>query len=292
MTIAVLPADATGSVSADAPRMAQENETTRRWTQSEGDFSILGGSSLISHCEPHFHETYVIALMRRGDATVNFRDRHTVWRPGEVILCNPYEILSGDSVAGELTYDVCYPSQAFMREISGWSENIGPAIPHLSTDRLSPADIDELSIVLAAFTLSSTENRSCATAEQGLIDFVRARPFMVEYPITGSEIALVTRVHEAIENASEYRIGVAQLAHSLCCDRSHLMRAFRRATGLPPSSYIRQLRLARALEMIREGGALADIAAFFGFSDQAHLTREFKRVYGTTPGKLARDIVH
>lgn len=266
-------------------------ERRQRWIQSEGEFSILGGSSLISHCEPHFHETYVIAFMRKGESRINFRGRRTTWRTGEIVLCNPYEIMSGDSVEGELTYDVCYPSVPFMREILGWSKHGSPSIPHLLTDRLSSQDIDEFSAVLAAFAASG-EPPSRSNVEQRLIDFVRNRPQMIGDRVPRSDIEWVSRVHDEVERAPECRIGVAELADRLHCDRSHLMRVFRRATGLPPSSYIRQLRLARALEIIRSGAALADTAAFFGFSDQAHLTREFKRVYGTTPGKLARDILH
>jgi AraC-like DNA-binding protein len=268
----------------DAPR--------RRWTRSEGNFSILGGSSLITHCEPHFHETYVIAFLRRGTSTINFRDKTTSWRAGDIFLCNPYELVSGESTEDELLYDVCYPSQSFMKEVLRWAQTEGAAFPRLSAEALSGSDIHELSCILADFTTTSRDTRSCSTAEERLIGFIRDRPSMIIDQVTRSDMAWVTRVHDEVEQCLDGYIGVSELADRLRCDRSHLMRVFRRATGLPPSNYVRQLRLARALESIRDGTPLADTAAIFGFSDQAHLTREFKRVYGTTPGKLARDILH
>jgi len=35
---------------------------------------------------------------------------------------------------------------------------------------------------------------------------------------------------------------------------------------------------------------LSDVAQIVGFCDQAHLTREFKKVFGVPPGALSRHI--
>lgn len=68
-------------------------------------------------------------------------------------------------------------------------------------------------------------------------------------------------------------------------------RRFRRATGEAPSSWRSHQRMARAAGAIARGrGTLASIAHASGFSDQAHLCREFKRCTGLTPGEY-RDLV-
>ena len=54
--------------------------------------------------------------------------------------------------------------------------------------------------------------------------------------------------------------------------------------------FLRQLRLSRARDLIAGGGELADVAADVGFADQAHMTREFKKTYGFTPGQLMRSV--
>jgi hypothetical protein len=41
-------------------------------------------------------------------------------------------------------------------------------------------------------------------------------------------------------------------------------------------------------EVARSDEGLASVAARAGFADQSHLTREFKRRYGVTPGRYRR----
>ena len=70
----------------------------------------------------------------------------------------------------------------------------------------------------------------------------------------------------------------------------HLERRFRDAVGVNPKWVIRRARLHEAAERVRDGAPVewAALAAELGFSDQAHLTREFRAAYGTTPDAYAR----
>ncbi|WP_344161007.1 helix-turn-helix domain-containing protein [Nocardiopsis rhodophaea] len=66
------------------------------------------------------------------------------------------------------------------------------------------------------------------------------------------------------------------------CSRQ-LNNRFREQIGLPPKTAARVLRLRRALRLLAAEFPLADIATRCGFSDQAHLNREFKSMIGCTP---------
>jgi AraC family transcriptional regulator len=66
----------------------------------------------------------------------------------------------------------------------------------------------------------------------------------------------------------------------------HFARQFKAATGHPPHEYLVRLRVDRAQDLLRQRGRswnLAAVAHEVGFSDQSHLTRQFKRVLGITP---------
>lgn len=66
---------------------------------------------------------------------------------------------------------------------------------------------------------------------------------------------------------------------------AHFIELFRSAVGLTPKHFYRVQRFAAVLRRLATAGAadLADLATSAGYSDQAHLTREFRAFAGITP---------
>lgn len=69
-----------------------------------------------------------------------------------------------------------------------------------------------------------------------------------------------------------------------------LQRMFASCAGVSPTWVIRRYRLLDAAELARTGTAVdwAEVAAALGYSDQAHLTRDFTTVLGVSPAAYAR----
>jgi AraC-like DNA-binding protein len=72
--------------------------------------------------------------------------------------------------------------------------------------------------------------------------------------------------------------------------RYHLSHAFTRHIGLSPLAFHTRARLMRSRRLIAEGSTLADASFLLSFSDQSHFGRQFKRVYGMTPGEYQRSL--
>ena len=66
----------------------------------------------------------------------------------------------------------------------------------------------------------------------------------------------------------------------------HFSRVFARSMGMTPHRYIVHHRLRAAIDRIRSGMSLAEVAADTGFSDQSHLSRWIRRVLGVAPSRL------
>jgi AraC-like DNA-binding protein len=64
-----------------------------------------------------------------------------------------------------------------------------------------------------------------------------------------------------------------------------LERLFAEHVGAPPKHVIRRHRLQEVALRLERGEApsLADLAAELGYTDQSHLTRDFKSVVGKSP---------
>lgn len=98
-------------------------------------------------------------------------------------------------------------------------------------------------------------------------------------------------VEEAIEASGTELPSVAELAALAGVHASHLLRTFRRHHGTTVANFARRRRLERArTEIATSDRPLSAIALDYGFADQSHLTRLFKRAFGETPGQYSRSL--
>lgn len=94
----------------------------------------------------------------------------------------------------------------------------------------------------------------------------------------------LNRVTAYIERHIETPLTTERLAASIHVSTGHFCRAFKVAMGETPHSYVIRQRLRRAQTlMLRTDDTLSQIAFAAGLTDQAHLTRLFRRIVGTTP---------
>jgi AraC family transcriptional regulator len=97
------------------------------------------------------------------------------------------------------------------------------------------------------------------------------------------------RVLMHIEANIGQRMCSAELASLAGLSTSHFSRAFRQTFGEPPMAYVSKQRTLRAQElMLGTNVNLAEVALECGLCDQAHLTRLFHRIVGTTPALWRR----
>ena len=65
---------------------------------------------------------------------------------------------------------------------------------------------------------------------------------------------------------------------------SYLSRVFREATGYTPIEYLIQMRVRKAMELLRStSSSVTEIAASVGFTDANYFSRRFKTVAGVSP---------
>ena len=90
--------------------------------------------------------------------------------------------------------------------------------------------------------------------------------------------------------AREGRVRIETLADDLGTSRRHLERRFVQETGLGPKSLAGVLRFRRVLRAIRTRTPdWATVARSCGYSDQSHLTRDFKGFTGQAPARWLRE---
>ncbi|PCC72055.1 AraC-type DNA-binding protein [Nannocystis exedens] len=131
----------------------------------------------------------------------------------------------------------------------------------------------------------------CAGAERLTLEVVLAEAidaFAVIRSAKPDHTRPVRRAMEYLRERLADSIRLDDLARHADLDKFHLCRAFRAQVGMPPHTYLTQLRIARAKELLLRGVRASEVAPLVGFYDQAQLTRHFRRIAGTTPARYGK----
>ncbi|MGX9966714.1 helix-turn-helix domain-containing protein [Roseomonas sp. F4] len=97
------------------------------------------------------------------------------------------------------------------------------------------------------------------------------------------------RALECLQDKLEQNVPLLELATLTRLSVSYFCRAFKASTGLPPHQWQLRARIEKVKEMLLDDREpIAQIALLAGFADQAHMTRTFRRVVGTSPGAWQR----
>ena len=106
-------------------------------------------------------------------------------------------------------------------------------------------------------------------------------------------VTLDEHIMTATGALAEGDVPLTELCRRLGLSDRHLRRGFAQQVGYGPRTYRRVMRLQRVIRLSRSSRppghpGLAGLAAAGGYADQAHLTRECRRLTGSTPAILLR----
>jgi len=99
----------------------------------------------------------------------------------------------------------------------------------------------------------------------------------------------VNRVAAYIDSHLTTQMRGVDLAKLINVSTGQFFRAFKLSVGIPPFEYIRQRRIELARELLkRTSEPMSQVAIASGLSDQSHLCRVFRRMFGQSPGAWRR----
>lgn len=152
--------------------------------------------------------------------------------------------------------------------------------PAATVDEYAPMEAEDLrAAVEVAMSGASDPDRRRSEAVAAFTAWWRARG-----PGPTPETELANRMAELLTTDPDV-LTTAAAAERLHVSERTLQRLASRYVGLPPAAMIRRRRLQEAAERLREDpdATLATLAHELGYSDHAHLTRDFGTVLSFTP---------
>jgi AraC-like DNA-binding protein len=125
-----------------------------------------------------------------------------------------------------------------------------------------------------AATILSTEFKEAQTQRSG---FVRSEDHMIQ-------------VFEKLSSSELINLSVGELAEKFSCSRRHLNRLFHQHFGVAVASLRMEMRLLKAMSLLRDSDAkIINVAEECGFNHLGLFNTCFKRRFGTSPGQWRKN---
>lgn len=235
----------------------------------------------------HTHEHYAVGVIEQGALGFYYRGENVVAASGEINLCLPGEVHTGQPAAERgWNYRMFYLEPVLLGRLVGELSGRAEVLPFVSSGVLRDASLARrlygLHRLFEAPGVSlQRETRLLEVLGDLVQRYADAPPSSLR---TGCEPVAVRQVKDYLGAHYAEDVTLAELAQLTQLSRYHLLRVFRDTVGVPPHAYLRQLRVERAKRALEEGQAIAQVALATGFADQSHLTRWFRRLWGYTPG--------
>ncbi|AZE92826.1 Transcriptional regulator, AraC family [Pseudomonas orientalis] len=233
--------------------------------------------------DPHRHDTYAIGRTLFGVQSFHYRGGMTHSLPGTTMVIHPDETHDGRAGSDEgFKYRMIYVEPALIQQILG-----GKPLPFIPGGVSTDARLHRASEVLLQSLDCPIDPMQEQDAMFDLAHALSAAAGVITRRKSFDYIA-AERARGFIHSALGRSITLDEIADHAARDRWALSRDFRLLFGTSPYRYLTMRRLDLVRQLLAQGVSLVDAAMTAGFTDQSHMTRQFRSTYGMPPSRWVK----
>jgi AraC-like DNA-binding protein len=236
----------------------------------------------------YFPKNYQIGLVRQGKGEFKVGNNNYPINNGQLFLIHPGKIHSGkpDFEKG-WTVDTIALKASLVFELFNNSQTVfnDTVVTNSSLKETFEKTFALLSDYKTTFENESNLYLLITDLFKGLFTTSTDDDFKVNNEAIDRAINFITTNYKQSFSLDE-------LADQAFLSKFHLLRIFKKRTGLTPYTYQTQLKLNEARKLIFQDRTLTEIAYELGFADQAHFTNTFKKyANGANPSDLLKTAI-
>lgn len=269
------------------------NEAVKLWQIPRfGNLELLHARFIKQSFPRHTHERYAIGVIERGALGFYYRGANVVAVQGQVSLCIPGEVHTGRPASAEgWGYRMFYFDTHFLHNLSNEITDKSHGLPFFQS-----GVIENINLARQIRNLhhSLEQPGDPLQQETALLSTLADLMHHADSPPiarkTAPEPKAVRQVKDYLEAHYFQEVSLGDLCQLTQLSRFYLVRVFAESVGIPPHAYLRQIRIREAKRALALGRPIAEVALESGFSDQSHLNRWFRRLWGITPAQYRNSV--
>lgn len=266
---------------------ADQGESIHFWqTPPLAGVELLSARYIDHRFAPHVHDGYVIGMIMAGAQRYRYRGAEHLAGSGTLVLINPDELHTGHKGTEDgWLYRAFYPDSGQITSLLAELELPTRHLPAFGATLYRDQDLVNGFCQLHRLLESPTTALQQQTVWRELVlSLLQRHAAVPDAGKPGKEHRAVSLAKELLQAQLAAPPSLEALAAAVKLSPFHFARVFRRATGMPPHTWLMQQRIARARALLQSGCLPLEVAMQLGFADQSHLSRQFKQVYGVGPG--------
>jgi AraC-like DNA-binding protein/mannose-6-phosphate isomerase-like protein (cupin superfamily) len=233
----------------------------------------------------HFHSHYVIELVVNGTDEFYCNGKNFSAKKNQFVFINPGEVHTGSTASKTpLHYYSLYPDKNTLEKIALALEvHLPPDFSFNNTLQENSRLANKLELLFTSF--QQPYSTPCKE-EEIFVDFMYdllSASNNDPIPEYSSEDARVNKLIDFISGNFKKQLSLQNFSDLVHLNPFHLLRIFKKATGLSPCDYLITTRIEFAKTLLRKGWLVQDAAMDAGFYDTSHFYRLFKRTTGISP---------
>ena len=236
----------------------------------------------------HAHDTFSIGAINGGRSTyLNGTHRQHIGT-GAVVVINPEDVHACNPIDDEAwSYLMLYVDVSWLTDLqheSGGRQGQGfrRFSTTMSTRPGLHAGLNRLYGILTDEGADILQKESAARLFFGDVQLALGETAPAPAATSNPKLA---RAAEFIRANFTCSLKLDEICAASELSPSYLIRAFKQRYGMTPHAYLVNCRIEYSRSALKQGRAIADVAAEAGFADQAHLQRAFRQFTAATPNQ-------
>ena len=237
----------------------------------------------------HWHDGMEILRIKSGKLyLVHGTDLITV-SPGELVIIPPKMLHQGYTLNNSVEYDVLmFDIRSFYNDTEICNKLLPVIFEGEAIFKAITSDIQTISCM----------DSICNSDDLGTLEII-SKIYQLLYLFCKNDIlklqihtkdSIVKKVITYLEENSSQEISIPVLCEKFGYTSAHLCRKFKKATGLPPMTYLKIYRLELAYKKLKNSDTtISNIATECGFPNANYFTRCFKKHFGFPPTKYIKN---